>query len=122
MDIIGGKTGTAQQPKEENVQNQNKYFCIYFPSSQPKFVLVVMLESPKGSPSYVYNYKIKKVVLKIPFNTAGWTSIEVTGQILDEIAYFSHKAFMLIEMHLAFISNLKRISKCIFLNELNAQK
>ena len=84
---IGGKTGTAQQPiGGEYSKIKINTFASIFPSSQPKFVLVVMLESPKGSPSYVYNYRNKEGSFKgTPFNTAGWTSVEVTGQILDEI-------------------------------------
>ena len=52
-----------------------------------------MLDSPVGSPSYVYNYRNKKEVFTgTPFNTAGWTSVEVAGQILEKNwAYFSHK-------------------------------
>ena len=84
---IGGKTGTAQQPiGGEYSKIKINTFASIFPSSKPKFVFVVMLESPKGSPSYVYNYRNKEGSFKgTPFNTAGWTSVEVTGQILDEI-------------------------------------
>ena len=45
-----------------------------------------MLESPKGSPTYIYNYRNKNGSFKgTPFNTAGWTSVEVAGQIIDKI-------------------------------------
>ena len=61
-------------------------FASVFPSSKPEFVFVVMLDSPKGSPSYVYKYRNKKgSYTGTPFNTAGWTSVEVVGQIIDKI-------------------------------------
>ena len=67
-----GKTGTAQQPiGGEYSKIKINTFASIFPSSKPKFVFVVMLESPKGSPSYVYNYRNKEGSFKgTPFNTA----------------------------------------------------
>ena len=45
-----------------------------------------MLDSPKGSSNYVYNYRNKEGNYKgTPFNTAGWTSVEVAGQIIEKI-------------------------------------
>ena len=45
-----------------------------------------MLDSPRGSPDYVYNYRNKKgSFIGTPFNTAGWTSVEVVGQIIEKI-------------------------------------
>jgi cell division protein FtsI (penicillin-binding protein 3) len=84
---IAGKTGTAQQPiKGEYSKIKINTFASIFPSSKPKFVLVLMLESPKGSPTYIYNYRNKNGSFKgTPFNTAGWTTVEVAGQILDKI-------------------------------------
>ena len=65
---MGGKTGTAQQPIDgEYTKIKINTFASVFPTSNPKFVLVVMLESPKGSPNYVYNYRNKKVALKDTF-------------------------------------------------------
>ena len=84
---VGGKTGTAQQPIDgEYTKIKINTFASVFPTSNPKFVLVVMLESPKGSPNYVYNYRNKEGSFTgTPFNTAGWTSVEVAGQIIDKI-------------------------------------
>ena len=84
---IAGKTGTAQQPIKGEYSNiKINTFASIFPASKPKFVLIVMLESPKGSPTYIYNYRNKNGSFKgTPFNTAGWTSVEVAGQIIDKI-------------------------------------
>ncbi len=84
---IAGKTGTAQQPIEGTYSKTKiNTFASIFPSSKPKFVLVLMLESPKGSPTYIYNYRNKKgSFVGTPFNTAGWTTVEVAGQIIDRI-------------------------------------
>ena len=45
-----------------------------------------MLDSPRGSETYVYNYRNKDgSFIGTPFNTAGWTSVEVVGQIIEKI-------------------------------------
>ncbi len=84
---IAGKTGTAEQVIDGKYSNiKINTFASVFPSSNPKFVFIVMLDSPKGSPTYVYNYRNKKGSFKgTPFNTAGWTSVEVAGQIMEKI-------------------------------------
>ena len=84
---IAGKTGTAQQPdKGEYTRTKINTFASVFPSSSPKYVFVVMMDSPKTSSSYIYNYRHKKgTQTGTPFNTAGWTSVEVAGKIIDKI-------------------------------------
>ena len=84
---IAGKTGTAEQViNGEYSKNKINTFASVFPSSKPEFVFIVMLDSPKGSPTYVYNYRNKKGSFTgTPFNTAGWTSVEVAGQIIEKI-------------------------------------
>ena len=57
-----GKTGTADS-NQSTVNTQRlriNTFASVFPSSKPEYVLVVMLDSPKGSPTYVYNYRNKR--------------------------------------------------------------
>ena len=57
-----------------------------FPTSKPKYVMVVILDEPKTSEDYIYNYKNKSGSYKVtPFNTAGWTSVEVAGKIIQKI-------------------------------------
>ncbi|MDA9643724.1 penicillin-binding protein 2 [Candidatus Pelagibacter sp.] len=84
---IAGKTGTAQQPVEGKYSRTKiNTFASIFPSSRPEYVFIVMLDSPKTSSSYIYNYRHKKgTQTGTPFNTAGWTSVEVAGKIIDKI-------------------------------------
>jgi cell division protein FtsI (penicillin-binding protein 3) len=85
---IGGKTGTAQKTTIGGYERYKKVntFVAVFPTSQPKYTLVVLMDEPKLSPDYVYHYRNKKGSYKgTPFNTAGWTSVEVAGQIIEKI-------------------------------------
>ena len=84
---VGGKTGTAQIV-ENGVYTNKKIntFASVFPSSNPKYVLVILLEDTKLSKDYIYKYRNKPGSYKgTPFNTAGWTSVEITGKIIDKI-------------------------------------
>jgi len=80
---VGGKTGTA-----EGYNNNGKIntFASIFPASNPKYVMIVLLDDPKRSEDYIYAYKNKSGTYKgTPFNTAGWTSVEVAGKIIQKI-------------------------------------
>tara|TARA_B100001063_G_scaffold242278_1_gene270645 strand:- start:545 stop:2224 length:1680 start_codon:yes stop_codon:yes gene_type:complete len=85
---IGGKTGTAQK-SIAGVYSRKKInsFVSIFPTSKPKFVLAVMLDEPKNNQDYVYHYRDgSNIKYKgTPFNTAGWTTVEATGQIVEKI-------------------------------------
>ena len=84
---VGGKTGTAQIV-ENGVYTNKKIntFASVFPTSDPKYVLVILLEDTKLSKDYVYKYRNKPGSYKgTPFNTAGWTSVEISGKIIDKI-------------------------------------
>ncbi len=84
---VGGKTGTAQIV-EKGVYTNKKIntFASIFPASSPKYVLIVLLEDTKLSKDYVYKYRNKSGSYKgTPFNTAGWTSVEISGKIIDKI-------------------------------------
>ena len=84
---IAGKTGTAQKVIDGKYSKLKiNTFASIFPSSNPKFVLVVLIDEPKTSEDYVYNYRNKPGSFKgTPFNTAGWTSVEIVGNIIDKI-------------------------------------
>ena len=44
------------------------------------------MDEPKISKDYIYNYRNKKGSYKgTPYNTAGWTSVEVAGKIIEKI-------------------------------------
>ena len=84
---IGGKTGTADQP-ESGAYSEAKIntFASIFPTSNPQFVFVVMLDTPKKSKDYYYKYRHRKGGWKgTLYNTAGWTSVEVAGKVIDKI-------------------------------------
>ena len=85
---IGGKTGTAQ--KIENGSYTKKKinsFVSIFPTNEPKYVLLVLLDEPKPNSEYIYNYRDGSGIKYkgTPFNTAGWTTVEVAGKIIEKI-------------------------------------
>ena len=85
---VGGKTGTAQKSAAGGYSNiKINTFASVFPISDPKYVLVVMLDEPKTNSEYVYNYRDGSGISYkgTPFNTAGWTTVEVVGQIIEKI-------------------------------------
>ena len=84
---IGGKTGTADQPSQGGYSKKKvNTFASIFPTSDPKFVLAVMLDEPKANRDFVYHYRDDRYPYKGNWrNTAGWTTVWVTGQIIDKI-------------------------------------
>ena len=84
---VGGKTGTAQLVENGLYTNKKiNTFASVFPISDPKYVLVILLEDTKLSKNYVYKYRNKPGSFEgTPFNTAGWTSVEIAGKIIDKI-------------------------------------
>ena len=85
---VGGKTGTAQK-SIAGVYSKKKIntFISVFPTSKPKFLLGIMLDEPKISKDYIYHYRDgSNIKYKgTPFNTAGWTTVEITGQVIEKI-------------------------------------
>jgi len=85
---VGGKTGTAQK-SFNGVYSKNKIntFVAVFPSSKPKYILLVLLDEPKPSKDYIYHYKDGSgwKYKGTPYNTAGWTSVEIAGKIIEKI-------------------------------------
>ncbi len=85
---IGGKTGTAQKSTLGGYSKKKiNTFVSVFPTSKPKFVLAVMIDEPKNNKDYIYHYRDgSNIKYKgTPFNTAGWTTVEATGQIVEKI-------------------------------------
>ena len=85
---IGGKTGTAQKSIDGGYSSKKiNSFVSVFPTSKPKFVLAVMLDEPKINKDYIYHYRDgSNIKYKgTPYNTAGWTTVEATGQIIENI-------------------------------------
>ena len=84
---IGGKTGTADQPSKGGYSKKKiNTFASIFPTSNPKFVLVVMLDEPKPNKKFIYEYRDGRLPYKGNWrNTSGWTTVWVTGQIIEKI-------------------------------------
>jgi len=85
---VGGKTGTAVKYNSKAKLNT---FVALFPSSRPKYVLLVMLDEPKPAPNFVYEFPPSE---KFPNgykysgerrNTSGWNTVVVAGKIIEKI-------------------------------------
>jgi len=79
---VGGKTGTAKNYTNRK-KNINTFISI-FPSNKPKYVLLVILDDPKGAPHLIYNYNGKPTA-NISRTEAGWNSVYVSGKIIEKI-------------------------------------
>ena len=85
---VGGKTGTAQKSLNGlYTKNKINTFVAIFPTSKPKYILTVLLDEPKPSKDYIYHYKDGSgwKYRGTPYNTAGWTSVEIAGKIIEKI-------------------------------------
>ena len=84
---IGGKTGTADIAAIGGYSKKKiNTFASVFPTSKPKFALVVMLDEPKANKEFIYNYRDGRAPYKGNWrNTAGWTTVWITGQIIEKI-------------------------------------
>ncbi|RPH01021.1 MAG: penicillin-binding protein 2 [Candidatus Pelagibacter sp. TMED153] len=78
---VGGKTGTSQNYGNDN-ENLNTFISV-FPSEDPKYALLVMLENPKVATDLIYNYRGMKI--KGTRNEAGWNSVYIAGKIIKKI-------------------------------------
>jgi len=84
---VGGKTGTADIASAGGYSKKKiNTFASIFPTSNPKFVLVVMLDQPKANKEFIYHYRDGRNPYKGNWrNTAGWTTVWTTGQIIEKI-------------------------------------
>ena len=78
---VGGKTGTSKSYKDN--KNINTFISI-FPSNKPKYVLLTILDDPKGAPHLTYDYK-GQMITNISRTEAGWNSVYVSGKIIEKI-------------------------------------
>ena len=79
---VGGKTGTAKSYTNEN-KNITTFISV-FPTKQPKYVLLIILDDPKAAPQLTYNYR-GQMIKNISRNEAGWNSVYVAGKIIQKI-------------------------------------
>ena len=82
--FVGGKTGTSQNYSNKN-ENLNTFISI-FPTHEPKYALLVMLENPQVAKDLIYDYRGMKI--KAFRNEAGWNSVYVAGKIIKKLDQF----------------------------------
>ena len=78
---VGGKTGTADKPDPQGGYYEDKVistFASIFPASDPKYVLIVMLDEPNENKGAAPGEK--------PRRTAGWTAVPVAAEIIRRVA------------------------------------
>lgn len=75
--LVGGKTGTSEKVSARGGYNHKALFNTFvagFPMNNPRYIVQVMLDEPKGNKS-TYGYA-----------AAGWTSAPTAGHIISRIA------------------------------------
>ena len=85
---VGGKTGTAQKTVDGKYSKKKvNTFVSIFPSEKPKYVLLVLLDEPEANQEYIYHYRDgSNFRYKGNWrNTAGWTTVEIAGKIIEKI-------------------------------------
>ena len=83
---VGGKTGTALKSINGIYSNKKiNTFVSLFPTSKPKYVLLVMLDEPQAAPSYVYEFPNGYKHKGEQRNTSGWNTVVVAGKIIEKI-------------------------------------
>jgi len=83
---VGGKTGTALKSIDGAYSNKKiNTFVALFPTSKPKYVLLVLLDEPKSAPEYVYQFPNGYRHTGEHRNTAGWNTVVVAGKIIEKI-------------------------------------
>ena len=83
---VGGKTGTALKSIEGIYSNKKiNTFISLFPTSRPKYVLLVLLDEPKPAPNYIYEFPNGYKHKGEHRNTSGWNAVVVAGKIIEKI-------------------------------------
>ncbi len=73
---VGGKTGTAEKPLDGGYNKKRLVtsFAAVFPTFAPEYVVLIVLDEPKGTPATHY------------FAGAGWNAAPVAGRVVERIA------------------------------------
>ena len=80
----GGKSPKKLSVKQSLLYNKIKKF--FNDKDNIKELLDIIEGNTKLSKDYIYNYRNKPGSYKgTPFNTAGWTSVEIAGRIIENI-------------------------------------
>lgn len=75
--LVGGKTGTSEKVNDRGGYNRKALFNTFvagFPMHNPRYVVQIMIDEPKGQKS-TYG-----------FATAGWTAAPAVGRVINRIA------------------------------------
>lgn len=75
--LVGGKTGTSEKVNDRGGYNKKALFNTFvagFPMHNPRYVVQIMIDEPKGQKS-TYG-----------FATAGWTAAPAIGRVINRIA------------------------------------
>ena len=83
---VGGKTGTALK-STNGVYTKKKLntFVSIFPTTEPKYVLLVILDEPKSAPNFIYELPNGNKHKGEMRNTSGWNTVVVAGKIIEKI-------------------------------------
>jgi cell division protein FtsI (penicillin-binding protein 3) len=75
--LVGGKTGSSEKVNDRGGYNRKANFNTFvagFPMHNPRYIVQVMIDEPKGNKS------------TFGFATAGWTAAPAAGRIISRIA------------------------------------
>jgi len=83
---VGGKTGSALK-SNDGIYTKKKFntFVSLFPTSRPKYVLLVILDEPKPAPHFIYEFPNGYKHKGEKRNTSGWNTVVVAGKIIEKI-------------------------------------
>ena len=60
-------------------------FVSIFPTTEPKYVLLVILDEPKSAPNFIYELPNGNKHKGEMRNTSGWNTVVVAGKIIEKI-------------------------------------
>lgn len=73
---VGGKTGSAEKPGGKGGYNRTSLiatFAAAFPMDKPRYVVIAMLDEPKGTAATSYQ------------RTAAWNAAPIVGRVVPRI-------------------------------------
>jgi cell division protein FtsI (penicillin-binding protein 3) len=75
--VVGGKTGSANKKEGKGYAKKGKHRALYagaFPMNDPKYVILIMLDEPKGTKE------------TFGFSTGGWVSAPIAKEVIKRAA------------------------------------
>ena len=84
---VGGKPAPAKKSIDGQYTDKKlTSFISIFPSTEPKYILLVLIDEPQAAPQIVYNYRGKKIS-GIRRNDSGWNAVYTAGRIIEKIGH-----------------------------------